>query len=92
MFLKLRQWDYMASKRADKVFANSINTHNRITKYHRNQSEVLHAPVETQRFNKFANSTKGDYYIIISTLAHYKKIEVAIHAFNKMPNKKLVII
>ena len=91
-FLELRQWDYMASKRADIILANSSNTQNRIRKYHRNKSEVLHAPIEISRFNKFSNTQKKDYYIIISMLAHYKKIEVAIEAFNKMSDKKLLIV
>jgi len=91
-FLDLRQWDYMASKRPDIILANSSNTANRIRKYHRNISEVLPPPIEISRFNKFKDTTKKDYYIIISMLAHYKKIEVAINAFNKMPDKKLLIV
>ena len=101
LFLELRQWDYMASKRPDIILANSSNTANRIRKYHRNTSEVLPPPIEISRFNKFSNTPKKDYYIIISMLAHYKKIEVAIEAFNKMcsetsalgvPDKKLLIV
>lgn len=91
-FLELRQWDYMASKRPDIILANSNNTANRIRKYHRNTSEVLPPPIEISRFNKFSDTSKKDYYIIISMLAHYKKIEVAINAFNKMPDKKLLIV
>ena len=92
LFLELRQWDYMASKRADIILANSSNTANRIKKYHRNKSEILPPPIEISRFNKFSNTPKKDYYIIISMLSHYKKIEVAINAFNKMPEKKLLIV
>jgi len=33
-----------------------------------------------------------DYYIIVSMLSHYKKIEVAVNAFNCMSDKKLLII
>ncbi len=92
LFLELRQWDYMASKRADIILANSKNTALRIKKYHRNESEILTPPIEIKRFNKFSDTPKKDYYIIISMLAHYKKIEVAIEAFNKMADKKLLII
>jgi len=92
LFLELRQWDYMASKRPDIILANSSNTANRIRKYHRNTSEVLPPPIEISRFNKFSDIPKKDYYIIISMLAHYKKIEVAIEAFNKMSDKKLLIV
>jgi glycosyltransferase involved in cell wall biosynthesis len=92
LFLELRQWDYMASKRPDIILANSSNTANRIRKYHRNPSEVLPPPIEISRFNKFKDTEKKDYYIIISMLAHYKKIEVAINAFNKISDKKLLIV
>jgi len=92
LFLELRQWDYIASKRADIILANSSNTANRIIKYHKNTSEILPPPIEISRFNAFSNQPKEDYYIIISMLAHYKKIEVAIEAFNKMSDKKLIIV
>jgi len=95
LFLKLRQWDFIASKRADITLANSTNTKWRITKYYRKESEVLYPPVETWRFWKEIkdnNPKYSDYYIIISALTEFKKIEVAINAFNKLKNKKLVII
>lgn len=94
VFLKLRQWDYIASKRVDISLANSHNTQNRITKYYRNDSEILYPPVEVNRFQKKGASIekKEEYYIIISALTEFKKIETAIHAFNNMPEKKLMII
>lgn len=106
LFLKLRQWDYVASKRADITIANSTNTKNRITKYYRKDSQVLYPPVETSRFgreiekNNFLLINNGkelkienfNYYIIISALTEFKKIEVAIEGFNKMPDKNLIII
>ena len=94
LFLKLRQWDYIASKRADISLANSKNTQNRITKYYRKKSEILYPPVETWRFWKKItnNSEYSNYYIIISALTEFKKIDIAIKAFNNMPDKKLVII
>lgn len=95
LFLKLRQWDYIASKRADITLANSSNTMWRITKYYRKESEVLYPPVETNRFWKTIenlNNYYSDYYIIISALTEFKKIEIAIEWFNNMPDKKLIII
>jgi len=95
LFLKLRQWDYIASKRADITIANSNNTAWRITKYYRKKSEILYPPVETWRFwKKLKNnqSKYSNYYIIISTLTQFKKIEVAIKGFNKIIDKKLLII
>lgn len=107
LFLKLRQWDFIASNRADITLANSKNTQNRITKYYRKKSEILYPPVETKRFWKTitnmapVQSTKKlnigtdiekNYYIIISALTEFKKIDIAIKSFNKMNDQNLVII
>ena len=95
-FLKLRQWDYIASNRVDVNLANSWNTRNRIMKYYRKDSQVLFPPVETNRFAKnISEKYEKDfenYYIIISTLTEFKKIEIAIKWFNKIKNSNLLII
>jgi len=99
LFLKLRQWDFIASKRADITIANSKNTASRIKKYHRKKSIVIFPPVEWEKFLKpsyLAPLPKGEgndrYYIIVSALTEFKKIEVAINAFNKIKDKKLIIV
>ncbi len=86
----------MAGQRSDILIANSQNTANRITKYYRRNSEILYPPVETARFGKkIANQdfTKPyeKYYIIISALTEFKKIEIAINGFNNL-EENLVII
>jgi len=88
VFLRLRQWDFYVSKRAKLVLVNSKNTQSRVAKYHRRDSEVLYPPVETERFgNKVDLASvllekmglaENKYYIIISALTEFKKIEVAV--------------
>lgn len=108
LFLKLRLWDVIASNRSDINLANSNNSAKRVMKYYRKNSEVLYPPIETSRFSKEINKTEinsewqkntdnwypttNNYYIIISALTEFKKIEIAIDWFNKMPYKYLVII
>ncbi len=103
LFLKLRIWDVIASSRVDIVLANSKNTASRIKKYYRREAQVIFPPIETDRFWKKVelknfdflkknNLKENDYYIIISALTEFKKIDIAIDAFNKMPDKNLVII
>ena len=101
LFLKIRQWDFIASKRSDITIANSKNTKKRITKYHRKDSTIIYPPVEWERFKtkvKLENFKENyfveenSYYIIISALTEFKKIEVAIKSFNKMQDKKLLIV
>ena len=95
-FYKNRQWDLMASSRADLIIANSKNTSNRIKKYYRRESKILYPPVETQRFVKILEKNNFEkpfekYYIIISALTEFKKIEIAISWFNKLEENLLII-
>lgn len=101
LFLKLRCWDYIASKRQDINLANSKNTKSRITKYYRKDSEILYPPVEINRFKKKiphpnplpeGEGITQKYYIIISALTEFKKIEIAINWFNEIGNENLLII
>jgi hypothetical protein len=50
LFLKIRQWDYIASKRSDMSLANSENVKKRIEKYYRKDAFVIYPPIETTRF------------------------------------------
>ncbi len=100
LFTSLRLWDIDASKRADISLANSHNTQKRVEKYFRKNSDILYPPVETERFAKkrphpnplFPGEGIKRYYIILSALTEFKKIEIAIEWFNKIPNLELKII
>lgn len=97
-FYKLRQWDYIASNRVDISLANSQNTQNRIQKYYKKDSIIVYPPVETNRFQKNIEEKydipfkENDYYIIISALTEFKKIEIAIEWFNYTKKSNLIII
>lgn len=96
MLFENRKWDFSAGQRSDILIANSQNTANRIMKYYRRNSEILYPPVETARFgakiskNNFQKPFEK-YYIIISALTEFKKIEIAINGFNNL-EENLVII
>lgn len=80
---KQRIWDFLASKRSDKFVAISKTVASRIKKYYKVDSEIIYPPVKVDEFLK--NSEKaGDYYLIVSRLTQYKKIDLAISAFNKL--------
>ncbi|NVP17768.1 glycosyltransferase [Candidatus Gracilibacteria bacterium] len=99
LFLHLRIWDVIASNRVDITLANSKNTANRIRKYYKKDSILLYPPVETSRFAKkldkdlnFENIfEKNNYYIIISALTEFKKLDIAIKAFNNLEENLLII-
>lgn len=85
----LREWDMIASNRPDKYIANSANVQKRLKKYYKVDSDVIYPPVDTDRFRV---STKHcDFFLIVSTLTPYKRIDLAVQLFNKI-GRKLVII
>ncbi len=94
----LRMWDFQASQRHDITLANSTNVAKRLKKYYWLEARVIYPNVEVDRFrNPGVPGTPGldipkNYYIIISALTEFKKIDVSIKAFNKMSDKNLVIV
>lgn len=96
MLKKLRSWDFPASQRHDITIANAFNVAKRLKKYYKLDSEVIYPNVETQRFNKEINWVYNkpfeEYYIIISAITEFKKIDLSIKAFNKMIDKNLVVV
>ena len=81
----LRQWDYATAARVDYFIANSPNVAERIAKYYRRESVYIPPPVNTARFD--ISPTREDYFLIVSRLIPYKRIDLAIAAFNllRMP-------
>lgn len=86
---RIRMWDRLAADRTDKYIANSKNVQKRISKYYRRDSSVIYPPVDLTRFKK--TTKHEDYFLIVSTLTPYKKVELAVQLFNKI-GKQLVII
>lgn len=78
----LRKWDVKTSGRVDKYVANSTVVQQRIHNFYGREAEVIFPPVETDRFS--IAPTTGDYYLIVSRLVPYKRIDLAVEAFSKI--------
>lgn len=85
----LREWDFVASDRPDKYMANSATVKRRIEKYYKSESDIVYPPVDVDRFR--ACEKNSNYFLIVSTLTPYKKIDLAVQLFNKL-GRRLVII
>lgn len=85
----IRIWDYMASDRAHKIIANSKHVEKRIAKYWRKKAEVIYPPVNVKAF--LPTDAHEDYFLIVSALTPFKRIDLAIKAFNRI-GRKLIII
>ncbi len=88
---KLRRWDYAAAQRPDLLLANSKNVQARILKYYERDSIVVYPSVDTERFKRTGASQQGDYYLVVSRLIPYKKVDLAVKAATRL-GKKLVVI
>lgn len=86
---KIRLWDIACANRVDLYIANSNFVSNRIRKIYRKDSKVIYPPVDTNKFK--INSKKDDFYITVSRLVAYKKVDLIVRAFNEN-GKKLVVI
>jgi glycosyltransferase involved in cell wall biosynthesis len=73
----------------DRFVANSQNVKRRIKKYYRRDAEVIHPPVDTEYFD--LGQKEGEYYLIVSALVPYKRIDLAVLAFNELSLPLLVI-
>jgi glycosyltransferase involved in cell wall biosynthesis len=79
---RVRRWDEITSNRVDYFIAISNEIRRRIWKYYRRDSDIIHPPVDT---SKFTLSEKDEgYYLILSRLLPYKRIDIAIEAFNRL--------
>ena len=85
----MRFWDYVAASRVDVFVANSEFIANRIRKCYGRDAEVIYPPVDVYAYSP--NYHKDDYYLAASRLVPYKRVDLIIEAFRKMPDRKLLV-
>lgn len=85
----LRLWDQATADRVDHFIANSNHVASRIHKYYRRNAEVIHPPVNIGQF--FSSQHIENFYLVVARLVNYKRIDLAVEAFNQL-RKKLIII
>jgi glycosyltransferase involved in cell wall biosynthesis len=77
---RLRMWDRLAADRVDEFVAISSAVQQRITQIYHRQASILYPPVQIG--NLSAPQPPEDYYLIVSRLIPYKRIDLAVQAFN----------
>ena len=78
----MRMWDVTSSSRVDYFIANSQNVAKKIQKYYRRDSTVITPPVDTNFF--IPGTIDEEYFLIVSRFVKYKRIDLAIEAFNEL--------
>src|SRR5438067_716338 len=85
----LRKWDLRAAQQPNYYIANSRLVAERIRKIYKREAFVIPPPIEVNRFH-MSNDIQ-DYYLVLSRLMPYKRIDLAIEAC-KRTNRRLIII
>lgn len=86
----MRLFDASSANRVDLFVANSQNVARRIWKTYRRPAQVIYPPVDTNAFS--LHEDKEDYYLTMSRLVPYKRIDLIVEAFSQMPDKELIVI
>lgn len=93
----LKKWDQVAANRPDRLIGISNIVSKNIKKYYQRESETIYPPFDIDYWKGFkptptsALRSRGEYYLVVSRLEQYKRIDLVIKTFNKL-NKKLIII
>lgn len=84
----LRRWDYRAAQRVTHFIAISRAVEARIRRFYRRDAVVIYPPVETAPFRGAQARAPGGlpagYYLIVSRLIAYRRIDLAVEAFNRL--------
>ncbi len=86
----LRRWDVRSSKRVDEFVAISRHVQKRIKKYYNRESTVIYPPVDSTFYSPTGERGE-DFFLIVSAFAPYKRLDLAVEAFNEL-GYPLVII
>jgi glycosyltransferase involved in cell wall biosynthesis len=85
----LRAWDTVAASRPDKMISISKFVDERCQKYyHRKSDAIIYPPVETKQFYK---KNVLDYFLVVSRLVPYKRVDLAIMACNQLEEKLMIV-
>lgn len=87
---RLGTWDVATANRANLYVAISGAVAERIWRTYRRRAEVLHPPVDVGRIPIPAGG-RGDYYVVLSRLVGYKRIDLAIRAAASVGGRLVVV-
>jgi len=80
----LRRWDEVVSTRPDHYIAISNRVRERINTYYHRDADVIYPPVIVRDQGSEIRGQKDSYFLVVSRLVPYKRIDIIIDAFNKL--------
>lgn len=86
---RLRRWDLRTAARPTVYLANSTAVAARIARCYGRPARVVHPPVEVERIR--AGAGPGEYFLVVSRLVPYKRVDLAVEAFTALARPLVVI-
>jgi glycosyltransferase involved in cell wall biosynthesis len=91
LLARFRRWDLRASRNVDRFIANSQNIADAIEKVYGRHADVVYPPVHVDRFAAPAEGPRT-HYVTLSRLVPYKRIDLIVEAFRRLPHLGLRVI
>jgi glycosyltransferase involved in cell wall biosynthesis len=85
----LRRWDRRTAAGVHHFVAISRFVAERIRRAYGREADVIYPPVDVARFA--IDESPGEYYLVVSALTPYKRIDLAIEAANRLGRRLLVV-
>ena len=87
---RLQKWDYETAQHVDYFIANSHYIADRIRRAYGRESIVIYPPVDVEHYS--LSLKKDNYYVTASRMVPYKKMDVIVESFARMPDRNLIVI
>lgn len=86
----LQRWDRSNSARVDRLIANSTIVKERISRTYGVKAQIIFPPVDISRFS-VSEESPGDYFLVVSRLVSYKRMDLAVQACTRLGQKLLIV-
>ena len=88
---RMARWDRDTAGRVDRYVANSHYVAGRIGRYYNHRSSVVHPPVDTAHYTPDPARKPEPFFLAVSALVPYKRLDVAIRAVARIGGALTVV-
>ncbi|MDO8497023.1 MAG: glycosyltransferase [bacterium] len=94
----LKTWDTVAARRPDKLVSISRTVQERCQRYYGLESDIIYPPFDIDYWKNLAKKKPAglhdiqDFYLVVSRLEPYKKVDLVLEVFKKYPDKNLILV
>lgn len=87
---RLRTWDLRANSRVTQFVTNSENVRERIARFYGCDATVIYPPVDTNFFTPAPAGRVGGYFLVVSALEPYKRVDIAVRALSSSGHRVVI--